>query len=76
MSMKVEIHCQNKRMKGIYVDESVRACINCIWYEQYFRKGRGNVVCWTPTGTGYCLLHDTQRGPLRQPCKEFETEKD
>ncbi len=43
-----------------------------IYYEQYFRKNRGNVVCWAPTSIGRCLLHDCERGPLRQVCKDFE----
>lgn len=68
---KVENLCAYKRTQGISVDESIRACINCGYYEQYYRKSRGNVRGWVPTSAGYCLLKDCHRGPLRQACKEF-----
>lgn len=76
MTAKVENYLsQNRRgVKGISVDQGARACINCIWYEQYFHKNRGNIACWVATTTGYCLLHERQRGALRQPCKDYETE--
>ena len=75
MSAKVENLCMKKGSRRISVNISERACINCIWYEQYYRKGRGNVVTWVPISSGYCLLKDCERGALRQPCKEFETEE-
>lgn len=76
MTAKVEnFVAQNRRgIKSINVDRGARACVNCIWYEQYFRHSRGNVAYWAPTTTGYCLLHEQQRGALRQPCKDYETE--
>lgn len=74
MTAKVENYCNSKRTKSFYVDADAKACINCIWYEQYFRQNRGNVRMWVPTCSGYCLLRDKQRGPLCQPCKDFETE--
>lgn len=58
--------------KTVSVDSNVRACINCQWYEQYYRKNRGNIVSWVGTCKGYCLLKGEHRGALRQPCKEFE----
>ncbi len=73
MSAKVENFCIHLKEKAISVDASERACINCIWYEQYYRKGRGNVVSWVPTSTGHCLLADQSRGALRQPCEKYET---
>ena len=40
---KIEQVCAKKHDKGIFVDDTVRACINCAWYEQYHRQNRGNV---------------------------------
>ena len=62
--------------RSISVECGVRACINCIWYEQYYHQNRGNTSAWVPTSTGYCLRHDQQRGALRQPCKDYETKED
>ena len=72
---KVENYCQSHsfRAKSIAVDGATRACVNCIWYEQYHRQNRGNVYSWVPTCYGFCLLHERQRGALRQPCKDYET---
>ena len=74
MTAKVEGYClqHSFRCKGIQVDGASRACINCIWYEQYFHENRGNIKAWVPTDMGFCLLHEQRRGPLRQPCKDFE----
>lgn len=62
--------------RSISVECGMRACINCIWYEQYYHQNRGNISAWVPTSTGYCLRHDQQRGALRQPCKDYETKED
>lgn len=75
MTAKVENYCQRKNSRMVVVDKEERACINCIWYEQYYRRNRGNVASWVPTCTGYCILKDEYRGPLRQPCCEFEREE-
>ena len=61
--------------RSVSVECGVRACINCIWYEQYYHQNRGNISAWVPTSTGYCLRHDQQRGVLRQPCKNYETKE-
>ncbi len=74
MTAKVENFCMTKRIKSISVDSSERACVNCIWYEQHYRKNRGNVSAWVPTSIGYCLLRDVMRGALRGPCGNFERE--
>ena len=74
MTAKVENFCLHKKDKEIRVDKGVRACINCIWYEQFSRRGRGSVAFWEPTCYGFCLLRDKLRGPLCQPCREFERE--
>lgn len=76
MTAKVEGFCSNKRTKSISVDRNERACINCIWYEQHYRPGRGNVATFVPTSIGHCLLDDKTRGALRQPCKRYETGDD
>ena len=78
MTAKVENYCiqHNSRSKSIVIEGSERACINCIWYEQYYHQNRGNISAWVPTSTGYCLRHDQQRGALRQPCKDYETKED
>lgn len=73
---KVENHCFRRRSKVIYVDQSVRACVNCIWYEAHYRENRGNVKTFAQLPTGGCLLHDCQRGALRQPCQDYETEQE
>ena len=57
MTAKVESHCAQLRAQYISVDEGTRACINCIWYEQYYHRNRGNVQTWVGTSTGYCMLH-------------------
>lgn len=75
MSAKVESYCLKKGKRTITVDKGVKACINCIWYEQYYRQNRGNVKAWIPADTGCCLLHDCKRGPLVRPCKSFEMER-
>ncbi len=70
---KVENFCIGKRTKVLYVDEDVRACINCIWYEPHYRENRGNIRAFCQLTTGTCLKQDRQRGALRQPCKDYET---
>lgn len=72
MIAKVENLCMTKKNKSINVNCKERACINCIWYEQYYRMNRGNISAWVPTSTGYCLLKDKMRGVLRQPCEKYE----
>lgn len=72
MVAKVECFCAKKRSKSISVDSGERVCINCIWYQQYYREGRGNVKMWVPTSSGYCLLNDQLRGALEQPCEKYE----
>lgn len=74
MTAKVANVCIGKHTRIINVDSTERACINCIWYEQYFRRGRGSVKTWVPTSIGYCLLKDAGRGALRQPCSSYEVE--
>lgn len=76
MMAKVESCCANKRCKVIHVDENVRACVNCIWYEAHYRENRGNVRSFAQLPTGFCLLHDRQRGALRQPCEDYEADRE
>ena len=75
MTAKVENHCMHMYYKTITVNASERACINCIWYEQYYRKSRGNIRQMVETSSGYCLLNECERGALRQPCEKYETER-
>lgn len=75
MTPKVESYCMRRNDKSINVNSEERACINCIWYEQYYRKNRGNISCLVATSTGNCLLKGEQRGALRQPCEKFEREE-
>lgn len=75
MTAKVENYCMERNDKSIAVNEEERVCINCIWYEQYYRKNRGNISCLVATDLGNCLLKGKRRGALRQPCKEFEREE-
>lgn len=51
MTAKVENYCAQKRNRSISVNASERACVNCIWYDQYYRQTRGNVSAWVPTST-------------------------
>lgn len=76
MVAKVANHCNHLDNRSISVNASVKACINCIWYEQYYRKNRGNVVSQVPVDTGFCLLKERRYGALKRACKEFETEKE
>lgn len=62
---------EDRKARRVTIETSARACINCQYYEQYFRSNRGNTYGWVPTDTGYCLLNECRRGALRQPCKEF-----
>ena len=70
---KVENLCMKMPSRSININGSERACVNCIWYEQYFRQSRSNIQSWVPVSKGFCLLHEQQRGPLRQPCRDYET---
>lgn len=72
MLTKVENYCAGKESKSISIDSGEHACINCIWYEQYYRENRGNVRMWVPTSTGNCLLKDEQRKALSYPCESYE----
>ena len=74
MTAKVENYCATKQMKRVSVDTGEKVCINCIWYEQHYRRNRGNIQGWTPTCYGFCLQMDRLRGPLCRSCKKFETE--
>lgn len=75
MTAKVENHCAAMRTKTVCIESNARACVNCIWYEQYFRQGRGSIRNWVPTSKGFCLLREEARGALRQPCRQFEPEQ-
>lgn len=57
---------------SIHINRSERRCVNCTYYEQYFRQNRGNLYGWVATCDGYCMKHECKRGALRQPCKDFE----
>ena len=61
----------SRKTVTVTIEASARACVNCQYYEQYYRQNRGNVAGWVPTATGYCLFYQCRRGALRQPCKEF-----
>lgn len=55
-----------------------RACINCTQYRQCYRENPvpGEVYkTMTPLSFGYCILHDRQRGALRQPCRDFDAKE-
>lgn len=60
-----------RKVHSLSVDGSERACVNCRYFEQYYRANRGNVQMWVPVNAGYCLLREERRGPLRQPCEKF-----
>ncbi|MCI8525762.1 MAG: hypothetical protein HFF17_07550 [Oscillospiraceae bacterium] len=77
MTAKVENYLADRHntTQGINVEIGTRACINCIWYEKHYRENRGNIRLYVPISTGYCLLHEQNRGALRQPCKDYETKE-
>lgn len=77
MTAKVDNYLATHRrvVKSVCVDRSERACINCIWFEQYYRENRGNLKLYTPISSGYCLLHEQRKGAMTQPCKDFETKE-
>lgn len=64
-----------EKTRSINVDTSARVCINCAWYEPYYRMNRGNVYAMVPTCKGYCLLNGQDRGPLRRVCKDCEMKR-
>ena len=74
MTAKVENFYAQKFTKNIPVDTGEKVCLNCIWYEQYYRRNRGNVRAWVGTCYGYCPKQDKQKGALCKPCKDFEKE--
>ena len=51
---KAAMLAESRKTRHISVDSSVRACINCQYYEQYFHQSRGNIALWIPTCEGYC----------------------
>lgn len=76
MKANIEARRENLAMgikgQSIAVDRTEQVCVNCAWYEQYFRQNRGNVYGFVPISTGYCLQKECRRGALRQACKDFE----
>lgn len=62
---------ESRKARSVTIETSARACINCQYYEQYYRKNRGNICGWIPTSTGYCLLKECRREALWQTCKDF-----
>lgn len=68
---KAAMLAENKKAHRVTVEASARACINCQYYEQYYRQNRGNIYGWVPISKGYCLRKECERGALRQPCREF-----
>ena len=63
---KVENLCVKMPARSVSINSSERVCLNCIWYEQYFRQSRSTIQSWVPVSKGFC-------GPLRQPCRDYET---
>ena len=68
---KVENLCAQKRYQSISIDATQRCCLNCMWYEQYYRRTRGNIAGWVGTAEGFCLLHDKK--PRRSNIRRAET---
>ena len=68
---KAEILAESRQTSSVTVDTTTRACINCQYYEPYYRKSRSNIVSWVRTDTGYCLMKECRRGALRQTCKNY-----
>ena len=69
---RVENLCARKRCQSISIDATQRCCLNCMWYEQYYRRTRGNVAGWVGTAEGFCLLHDKKCAALKRPCGDYE----
>lgn len=61
--------------KVVIADGRERACINCVWYEQFFRRNRGNLYGWTATPKGYCIRRNQYRDALRGACGSFQPEQ-
>lgn len=59
------------KTQSISVNGSEKACINCQYFEQYFRRNRGNVRGWMGTSKGYCILKEEERCAMAQPCIDF-----
>ena len=62
---------ESRKTRSVTIETKARACINCQYYELYYRQNRRNILGWVPTDTGYCLLKECRRGALRQTCKKF-----
>lgn len=74
LSARVENLAASRIARSISVDRSRRVCLNCAYYEQYYRRNRGNVAAWVPVDKGYCLKMEIDQDPLCKPCEKFETE--
>ena len=59
----------------VIVDEKEKVCINCVYYEQYYRIKREGICCFIPTSSGYCKQKGDFKIALRKACKDFKQVK-
>ncbi len=69
---KVENYLECKKEKLVHIGGEVRGCINCIWFEQHYRRNRGNIYGFIPLVDGQCILTDEKHYVLDKPCKRYE----
>ena len=69
--MNIESYAMGLKTYSINVNTSERVCVSCDWFEQYYRKNRGNVYAWVPTSIGYCLAKQTRKGAMCKGCSGY-----
>lgn len=63
--------------KQIIIGAGERVCLNCQHYDRYLREmdvPGESYKKLTVTSTGYCMVLGRQRGALRRPCRDYETQ--
>lgn len=72
MGVKFELLARERKLRHISVNGSERRCVNCEYFEQYYRRNRGNVCGWAEISKGYCLLEEHEKFAFAEACTKFE----
>jgi len=59
----------------IYVGRGERVCINCRFYEQYYRRRCVGEYTQLPDCTGFCHLFGKEQSPLDPLCRELAEQR-
>ena len=76
MSREIEVLFNKRETNHVVVNGAERYCVNCVYFEQYYRKNRGNVYGWVGTSSGYCVLREQAKSAMAQPCCKFRREEE